>query len=58
MKDTGVVLGKEEGQARAECSRHVVVGTLEALNKAFAPGSGEVMGHLVAALMGLAEMGS
>ena len=58
MKDTGVVFGKEEGQATAEWSKDVVVGTLEALNKAFASESAEVIGHVASAVMGLAEMGS
>ena len=57
MEDTGVALGKEESQAAAGGSKDVVMGTLEALDKAFTSESAEVIGHLAAAIIGLTEMG-
>jgi len=57
LKDTCIGFGKEEGQAAAGWSKNVVMGTRKALNKAFASEPAEVIGHLAAAVLGLAEMG-
>ncbi len=57
LKDTGVAFGKEEGQATAGSSKDVMMGSVEARNKALASESAEVIGHLASAVMWLTEMG-
>ena len=58
MEDAGITLSKEEGQTASKRSKDIVIGTLEALNEAFASESAEVIGHLAAAVIRLGEMGS
>jgi len=58
LQDTGIGFSKKESQAAARSSKDVVMGTLEALNKAFASESAEVIGHLAAAVIRLTKMGS
>lgn len=57
LKNTGVAFSKEEGKATARSGEDVMVGTLEALNKALTSESAEVIGHLASAVMWLAKVG-
>lgn len=58
LKDTRIGFGEEEGQAAAKWSQDIMMGTLEALDKAFASESAQVIGHLATAVIGLAVVGS